>query len=119
MKRAFLITMLALSLVTFASNVNAQDASHEFRGGDFRMGIDWKEPPIVTPGETPADPPSDAIVLFDGTNMDAWTGGKWDQPEAPGCASSSRGWINLHKGKVRKLPTSRRIRLSASHGSER
>jgi len=29
-------------------------------------------PPVVTPGATAADPPSDAIVLFDGTNLDAW-----------------------------------------------
>lgn len=78
MKRALLTLMVGLGLAMFASNVNAQDNSHDFRGGDFRMGIDWKEPPIVTPGQTPADPPSDAIILFDGTNMDAWAGGKWD-----------------------------------------
>jgi hypothetical protein len=30
------------------------------------------EPPIVTPGRTTADPPSDAIVLFDGKNLDRW-----------------------------------------------
>jgi hypothetical protein len=30
------------------------------------------EPPIVTPGNTPQDAPSDAIVLFDGKNLDAW-----------------------------------------------
>ena len=29
-------------------------------------------PPEVTPGKTDDLPPSDAIVLFDGTNMDAW-----------------------------------------------
>ena len=29
-------------------------------------------PKIVTPGKTNADPPSDAIVLFDGRNLDAW-----------------------------------------------
>ena len=30
------------------------------------------EPPIVTPGRTPSDPPSDAIVLFDGRDLSAW-----------------------------------------------
>ena len=29
-------------------------------------------PPKVTPGTTPAAPPSDAIVLFDGKNMSEW-----------------------------------------------
>ncbi|MDP9203332.1 MAG: DUF1080 domain-containing protein [Gemmatimonadota bacterium] len=29
-------------------------------------------PPIITPGKTSADPPSDAIVLFDGKNLWHW-----------------------------------------------
>ncbi len=29
-------------------------------------------PPIVTPGRTSADPPSDAIVLFDGRDLSKW-----------------------------------------------
>jgi hypothetical protein len=29
-------------------------------------------PPIVTPGKTDAEPPSDALVLFDGKNLDLW-----------------------------------------------
>jgi hypothetical protein len=38
------------------------------------------QPPIVTPGtpstqETPGQPPSDAIVLFDGKNLDQWHDG--------------------------------------------
>ena len=45
---------------------------------DYRSGIQWEEPPLVEPGQTPGAPPSDAIVLFDGTNLDAWTGGPWD-----------------------------------------
>lgn len=31
-----------------------------------------KEPPIVTPGTTASDPPSDAIVLFDGKDLSGW-----------------------------------------------
>jgi hypothetical protein len=30
------------------------------------------EPPIVTPGKTSADPPSDAIVLFNGKDLSHW-----------------------------------------------
>ncbi len=32
------------------------------------------EPAIVTPGRTSADPPSDAIVLFDGKDLSRWQG---------------------------------------------
>jgi hypothetical protein len=31
-------------------------------------------PPIVTPGASPQDAPSDAIILFNGKNLDAWYG---------------------------------------------
>ena len=37
--------------------------------------INWSEPVIVTPGEA-GNPPSDAIVLFDGTDLSAWEGGE-------------------------------------------
>lgn len=38
---------------------------------EWKSGINWPEPPVVTPGDGTA-PPSDAIVLFDGKNTDAW-----------------------------------------------
>src|SRR4051794_10028101 len=37
-------------------------------------------PPIVTPGPTNSDPPSDAIVLFDGKNLDQWISVKDKSP---------------------------------------
>ena len=37
-------------------------------------------PPKVTPGATPGAPPSDAIILFDGKNLDAWQSAKDGSP---------------------------------------
>ncbi len=67
MKHHILLSVFALVLTT--QIVCAQS--------DWRSGIDWKEPPVVTPGKTDADPPSDAIVLFDGKNFDAWDKQVW------------------------------------------
>lgn len=41
---------------------------------EYLPGIDWPKPPVVTPGATDADPPSDATVLFDGKDLSAWEG---------------------------------------------
>lgn len=44
---------------------------------EYKSGIVWPTPPVVTPGDA-GKAPSDAIVLFDGTNLDAFEGGdKW------------------------------------------
>src|SRR3954453_9733510 len=45
---------------------------------EYLSGMKWNEPPVVTPGKTNADPPSDAIILFDGKDLSAWENGdKW------------------------------------------
>src|SRR5262245_36145796 len=41
----------------------------------------WEpQPKVVTPGATDAAPPSDAIVLFDGKNMDEWVSNRDKSP---------------------------------------
>ncbi|MEZ6055608.1 MAG: DUF1080 domain-containing protein [Planctomycetaceae bacterium] len=55
---------------------------------EWTSGIVWPEPAVVTPGEGTA-PPSDAIVLFDGTNLDAWEGAKnWKIEDGAGTIGS-------------------------------
>jgi Domain of Unknown Function (DUF1080) len=66
-----IFTTLALGLV-FAGIASCSI------GQEYISGIKWPEPPVVTPGKTDAEPPSDAIVLFDGKDLSAWEGGeKW------------------------------------------
>jgi len=56
---------------------------------EWKSGVDWREPAIITPGEGTA-PPSDAIVLFDGTNLDAWKGVKdWEFKDGYGVVGSN------------------------------
>lgn len=42
---------------------------------EYLTGIEWPEPPVVTPG-TDGGQPSDAIVLFDGHDLSAWEEGE-------------------------------------------
>jgi hypothetical protein len=46
---------------------------------EYKSGIIWPEPAVVTPGATTSDPPSDAIILFDGKDLSQWhNGDKWE-----------------------------------------
>lgn len=62
--------LLALSFVCMIGMVHGQTAP---RQGDPKLTEYW-EPVVrvVTPGKAASDAPSDAIVLFDGKNTDAW-----------------------------------------------
>jgi hypothetical protein len=64
-------------------------------GQRYLSGIVWPEPPVVTPGEGGA-PPSDAIVLFDGNNFDAWDGAK-DWKVDPDGGFTARGGLKTRQ----------------------
>jgi hypothetical protein len=63
----FQIKLLFVGLLLTGTFVSAQEKpKHE--DTEFYSPV----PPVVTPGKNYGDPPSDAIVLFDGKNLDQW-----------------------------------------------
>jgi hypothetical protein len=66
-----LLAGLAVAAVLVAFGVTSWGEA----GGDkrYKDGIVWAEPKVITPG-VHNGAPSDAIVLFDGKNFDAWKG---------------------------------------------
>ncbi len=71
--------MLAALVIVVASTAVAQTpVSSPPKPADTEV---WKPvPAIITPGKTNADAPSDAVILFDGKNLDAWASARDGSP---------------------------------------
>ena len=88
MKRTFCLLSLILILTV---SLNAQ-------AGDPKLTEVWTPvPKIVTPGATNSDAPSDAIILFDGKNLDEWVSVK--DPKNPAEWTVADGVITVNKSK--------------------
>jgi len=88
MKYSIFVVMMLFAATTFAQTPEPMKMKPE-------MTEIWDpEIPVITPGQTPAEAPSDAIVLFDGTNLNEWTSGKGEAPGwvvADGCVTVKKG----------------------------
>jgi hypothetical protein len=72
MKYSLLFALVTLIMSTAASQNKPNPKDTEV----------WEpEPKVVTPGEDFSAPPSDAIVLFDGKNLDNWVGKDGGKPQ--------------------------------------
>jgi len=81
-----------MSMRSFLSLVCCLAVASVACGDEFKSGIEWPEPKIITPGEKPSDPPSDATLLIGGEDLSAWNNGeKWKYEE--GVATAAKGQI--------------------------
>jgi hypothetical protein len=128
--RTTALAVASASLLTaiFASTSPAQDKPARPKPEDTEV---WKpEPPVVTPGpatEQPtALPPSDAVVLFDGKNVDQWVAvgtqdpAKWTV-DSDGTLKVKKGTGNIetkHKFKDYQLHVEYRIPENISGTSQ-
>ena len=70
------------------------------QGVEWRSPVEWPQPRVVDPGpaaQSPAPVPSDAIVLFDGKDLSAWSNGEQWQV-ADGVATVGKGDIRTKQG---------------------
>jgi hypothetical protein len=63
MKDTALLIFVALLSPALNATLTAQE---------YKNGIEWEKPAVVVPGAMAGAPPSDATVLFDGTDASAW-----------------------------------------------
>jgi hypothetical protein len=87
MRRRSIAAVLAVALSAAAFQALAQR---------YLNGVQWPTPPVVTPGITDRDPPSDAVVLFNGKGFDEWDGADGWTPDPDG-AFTVKGLIRTKK----------------------
>ena len=89
------IKFLTLALLLVAGFAMAQEEDESMKMKPQMTEIWDPEVRIITPGETPMDAPSDAIILFDGIDINnEWTnrdGGKVNWIVEDGCVTVRRG----------------------------
>lgn len=91
MKQYFLLAALC---TTSFLNLNAQEKPKP-QDTEFYTPV----PAVVTPGKTNLNAPSDAIILFDGKNLDQWVSVK-DKSEAKWIVKNNAFTVNKSAGNI-------------------
>jgi hypothetical protein len=106
--------LLAFSaLIAAAAPVSAQPAAAPGAPKHQDTEIWEPVPKVVTPGATDAEPPSDAIVLFDGKNLDQWVSA---QDKSPAKWTVADGVLTVNKTKgVGNIETKRSFKNYQLH----
>lgn len=110
MKRAylFLVTLLFANIV-FAQTADSlqrkhiQDSLNDIKAHETEYYT--PVPPVVTPGSTYGQPPSDAIILFDGKNLDEWVSAKDSTKPAKWIVDDGVITVNKKEGDIQTKRT--------------
>jgi hypothetical protein len=101
--------LFCFGLMAASLPLHAQQQTAKPRPEDTEV---WKpEPKVVTPGATPTAAPSDAIVLFDGKNLDEWVA---TADKSPAGWTVADGVITVNK-KAGNIETKRRFKNYQLH----
>ena len=104
MRSLFSQSLAVAALISAAALLSAQQAP---KPKPEDTDVFEPVPPIITPGATNTDPPSDAIVLFDGKNLDQWVSA---QDHTPAQWFVADGIITVNKAQgVGNIETKRRF----------
>lgn len=103
--------MLAVTASLYGQPSTSQNSDQQAVGAKPEDTEVWEPVPvIVTPGVTNSSPPSDAIVLFDGKNLDAWVSA---QDHSPAKWMVAHGVLTVNKaaGNIETRQTFRNYQL--------
>lgn len=96
MKNKIVLTLLLAASVFIVKAQNAKPEDTEI----------WTpEPAVVTPGKTLGDAPSDAIILFDGTNQDQWVSAQDRTQPADWIVADGIWTVNKKSGNIETKKT--------------